>query len=208
MKTTSLRAGKVRPLAMPKLFLFAAVTLLSFSLGTGGLMAQVTLRGQSRPLPNTANALQYSDLQGEGNTVVIGTYGNDLSGQKQGALIFDISNPTNPVLASQYNPSVPSPTTNSKQQMLEALIRDGICYFGSGNGGGVHIVNCSNPYSPVLISRITGTNGGGWDSVHEILLYQNFLIENFNGFNGAILRVINISNPAAPTFVRQFTTTD
>lgn len=206
MKRTSSCAGIVRPAGLRRRFAAMLMVAACVWLGVGPAHAQnISLRGQSRPL---AGNLQYSDLQAEGNTVVLGTYGNDTSGQKQGALIFDISDPAHPVVASQYNPSVPSPTNNSKQQMLEALIRDGICYFGSGNGGGVHIVNCSNPYSPQLISRITGTNGGGYDSVHEILLYNNFLIENFNGFNGAVLRVINISNPAAPTFVRQFTTTD
>ncbi|MEO6392462.1 MAG: FG-GAP-like repeat-containing protein [Pyrinomonadaceae bacterium] len=195
--------------ASPRVQCALATAVLLCALFITATAQTITFRGQSRPLPNTANALQYSDLQGEGNTVVIGTYGNDLAGLKQGALIFDISNPANPVLASQYNPSVPSPTTSAKQQMLEALIKNGTCYFGSGNGGGVHIVNCSNPYSPTLITRITGTNGGGFDSVHEILLYGNFLIENRNDFSqGALLRVINISNPAVPVFVRQFTTTD
>jgi hypothetical protein len=210
MKRICSSAGLCRLTDLRRASALATIALLCYWIGAGSISAQtITLRGQSRPLPNTTNGLQYSDLQGEGNTVVLGTYGNDLSGQKQGALLFDIADPAHPVLASQYNPSVPSPTTNSKQQMLEALIRNGICYFGSGNGGGVHIVNCSNPYSPTLISRITSTNGGGYDSIHEILLYGNFLIENFNSLSTPpTLRVINISNPAAPTFVRQFTTND
>lgn len=140
--------------------------------------------------------------------MVLGTLLKDVNGEYQGGLIFDISDPAHPVLASQYNPTVPSPTTPKKQQMLEALIRDGICYFGSGNGGGVHVLDCSDPYHPQLITRITQANGGGYDSVHEILLDGNYLYETFNAFNGPFVRVVNIANPAQPVFVRQITTND
>jgi len=154
----------------------------------------ITLRGNANPSVITTSQWKYSDLYGDGNIAVLGSY-ND-----RGVFIFDITNPEQPVLASRYNPG-------GNLQMLEALVRNNIGYFGSGNGGGVHIVNLANPYSPVLLGTINAANGG-WTSIHEILLYNNFLIENFNGFNGAILRVFNISNPAAPVFVREFTTTD
>ena len=160
----------------------------------GSASAQnITLRSNANPSTLTST-LKYSDLYGDGNIAVLGTY-ND-----RGVFIFDITNPDQPVLASRYNPG-------ANQQMLEALVRNGIGYFGSGNGGGVHIVDLSNPYSPVFKSAINASNGG-YASIHEILLYNNYLIENFNGFNGAILRVFDISNPIAPAFVREFTTTD
>lgn len=167
--------------------------LLTFSVS---LHAQtITLRGNANPSTITSSTWKYSDLYGDGNIAVLGSY-ND-----RGVFIFDITNPDQPVLASRYNPG-------ANQQMLEALVRNGIGYFGSGNGGGVHIVNLSNPYSPVLIGNINAANGG-WTSIHEILLYNNYLIENFNGFStGAKLRVFDISVPTAPVFVREFTTTD
>jgi hypothetical protein len=192
-------------------FLIAAMCVW---LGVGTSWAQnITLRGQSRPLADGTGSnttFTYSDLQAEGNTVVLGTY-NQESGSSRGALIFDITDPTHPVLASRFNPPA-SATNTTKQQMLEALIRNGICYFGSGNtatnaGGGVYIVNCSDPYNPVLLSQITSAING-YNAIHEILLDGNFLYENYNGFNGPIIKVFNISNPAAPTYVREFTTTD
>ncbi len=167
-----------------------AVLTLSYS----AVAQNITLRSRISPSSVTSN-LKYADIYGEGNVAVMGTY------SARGAYIFDISNPDNPVMASWYNPA-------PAQQFLEALVRNNIAYFGSGNGGGVHVVDISNPYSPVLRSIINTSNGGGYNSVHEILLYNNFLIENFNGTQTDPLRVIDISNPSAPVFVREFTTTD
>lgn len=174
--------------------------ILSFSVT---IRAQnITLRGNANPSTITSSAWKYSDLYGDGNIAVLGSY-ND-----RGVFIFDITDPDHPVLASRYNPG-------NNQQMLEALVRNGIGYFGSGNGGGVHIVNLSDPYNPTLLGKIDGTicdpgspSVCGYTSIHEILLYNNYLIENFNGFNGPILKVFNITNPATPLFVRQFTTND
>ncbi|HEY0544669.1 MAG TPA: FG-GAP-like repeat-containing protein [Pyrinomonadaceae bacterium] len=172
---------------------FALLALLT--LCCSAQAQNITLRSRISPLTGTSN-LKYADLYGDGNIAVLGTYGG------RGVYIFDITNPDAPVLASLYNPT-------PNLQMLEALVRNGIGYFGSGSsGGGVHIVDLSNPYSPVLKSKIDTTNGG-FSFIHEILLYNNYLIENENTLgNGPRLRVFDISNPSAPVFVREFTTTD
>ncbi len=162
----------------------------------------ITLRSRLDPLPGK-NA--YSDIYAEGNIAVLGTYCKDSIGctgdpnQLQGGLIFDISNPNNPVLASRYHPS-------PNQQMLEALVKNKIGYFGSGTGGGVHVVNLNDPYNPVLITIINATNGGGYNTIHEILIEGNFLYETDS--RTPVIKVINISNPASPVFVRNITTGD
>ncbi len=179
-------------------FLFALLAVLSLPVST--YAQNITLRGNINPSTIT-DPWKYSDIYGEGNVVVLGSY------RDRGVFIFDISDPDHPVLASRYNPG-------NNQQMLEALVRNNIGYFGSGNGGGVHIVNLANPSNPVFMSKIDSTVCGGtpsicaYNSVHEILLYNNFLIENFNGLTGARLRVIDISNPTSPVFVREFVTND
>ena len=181
-------------------FLFAAarkfqlgIALLAVLLLCLSARAQnITLRGRSNPSAVVSN-LKYADLYGEGNIAVLGTY------NARGAYIFDISNPDNPVLASWYNPQ-------PAQQMLEALVRNNIGYFGSGNSGGVHIVNLANPYNPVYIATITSTNGGGYNTIHEIVLDGNYLYETDS--RTPTIKVINISNPAAPVFVRNIVTTD
>ncbi|HEX8651471.1 MAG TPA: FG-GAP-like repeat-containing protein [Pyrinomonadaceae bacterium] len=163
-----------------------------FSLHLPAQAQNIRLRSQMDP-SSVASNWQYADLYGEGNVAVLGTY------DARGAYIFDISNPDKPVLASWYNPS-------PAQQMLEALVRNNIGYFGSGNSGGVHVVNLTNPYSPTLITTITSTNGGGYNTIHEILLDGNYLYETDS--RTPTVKVINISNPAAPFFVRNIVTTD
>lgn len=182
--------------------LFLALTIVIFVFSVSVNAQKIRLRSKLDPL---TGIYAYSDLWAEGNIAVLGTYCKDsLSctgspSQLQGALIFDITDPDNPVLANHYNPT-------PAQQMLEAVVKNNIGYFGSGNGGGVHVVNLSNPYQPVLITTINSTNGGGYNTIHEILIDGNFLYETDS--RTKVIKVINISNPASPVFVRNITTGD
>ena len=147
-----------------------------------------------------ASSLKFADIFAENNTAVMGSY------NCKGAFIFDITNPDAPVLANWYNPS---PT----QQFLEAIIVGNRGYFGSGTGGGgVHIVDLTNPYQPVLLGIVDSTRGGGHNSIHEMVVFnqngQTFLIENLNSFSSKILKIINVTNPAAPVFVRNLNPTE
>jgi hypothetical protein len=171
---------------------YIVVLLLVFSLHLPAQAQNIRLRSQMDPSSVVSN-WQYADLYGEGNVAVLGTY------DARGAYIFDISDPDKPALASWYNPS-------PAQQMLEALVRNNIGYFGSGNSGGVHVVNLSNPYNPTLITTITSTNGGGYNTIHEILLDGSYLYETDS--RTPTVKVINISNPASPVFVRNIVTSD
>ncbi|MBD0326441.1 MAG: hypothetical protein ICV68_08415, partial [Pyrinomonadaceae bacterium] len=164
--------------------------IMLFVLSLSAHAQNINLVGQIDPF---AGDNQYADLGGDGHLAFVGTY------NARGALIVDISNPATPVVAAHYNPT-------PAQQFLEAIGKNGIAYFGSGNGGGVHIVDVSNPSNPVLISRITSTNGGGYDTIHEIFLDGKFLYETDS--RTSIIKVINVSNPAAPTFVRNIVATD
>lgn len=171
--------------------LFVTLTTSIFVLSANVSAQKIRLRGKLDPISGN---LAYSDLWAEGNVAVLGTYS-----PSAGALIFDITDPDNPVLASRYNPT-------PNQQMLEAVVKNGIGYFGSGNSGGVHVVNLSNPYQPSLITVINSTNGGGYNTIHEILIDGNFLYETDS--RTRVIKVINITNPAQPVFVRNITATD
>jgi hypothetical protein len=166
--------------------------LVVFSFHFPAQAQNIRLRSQMDPSAVVSNS-QYADLYGEGNVAVLGTY------SARGVYIFDITNPDKPVLASWYNPS-------PAQQMLEAVVRNNIGYFGSGNSGGVHVVNLADPYNPVLITKITSTVGGGFNTIHEILVDGNYLYETDSRI--ATVKVINISNPASPVFVRNIVTSD
>ncbi|MGD9561189.1 MAG: FG-GAP-like repeat-containing protein [Pyrinomonadaceae bacterium] len=156
----------------------------------------VRLRAQiTPPCDSQGSSFKYADIYADGNIAVQGSY------NCRGAFIYDISNPDAPFLAGWYNPG-------NNQQFLEAIVVGDRGYFGSGNGGGVHIVDLSNPASPQLLGVVNSTNGNGLNSIHEMLVWGNFLIENANTLSNKVIKVINISNPAAPVFIRDITPTE
>ena len=182
---------------------------LFFAIGMGVLMScsgayaqHIHLRAQINPdCTSSAGAnLKFADIFGDGNIAVQGTYGC------RGAFIFDITNPDAPVLASWYNPS-PS------QEFLEAIVVGNRGYFGSGSGGGgVHIVDLTNPYNPVLLGVVDSTHGNGHNFIHEMVVFEQngakYLVENYNSLGTRTLKVINVTDPTAPVFVRDIIPTE
>lgn len=188
--------------------LLVPVVLALMLLSLNTVAQKVRLRSDILPACTSsqgANA-KFADIFAEGNTAVQGSYGC------KGAFIYDISNPDAPVLASWYNPIRPG-TASTTEQFLEAVIINGRGYFGSGNGGGVYIVDLTNPYSPVLLGRATPTSGNAHSSIHEMVVFQQngatILVENFNSLSSTrILKFINVTNPAAPVFIRDLQPTE
>ena len=178
-------------------FVFAAIVSVSAQ--------KVRLRAQITPNCNSSSNLKYADIYGDGNIAVQGSY------NCRGAFIYDITNPDAPTLANWYNP-IRTGTASTTEQFLEAIVIGNRGYFGSGNGGGVYIVDLTNPSSPQLLGRVTTTSGNGFSSIHEMVVFDQggarYLIENFNSTSNRILKVINVTNPAAPVFVRDITPTE
>ncbi len=168
---------------------------------SNAMALKVRLRSQIIPqCTSSAGAnLKFADIFGDGNIAVQGSYGC------RGAFIYDITDPDQPVLASWYNPG-------NNIQFLEAIVIGNRGYFGSGNSNGVHIVDLTDPYHPVLLGIANASNGNGFSSIHEMVVFNqggaDYLIENFNGFSTNKLRIINVSNPASCVFVREFTPTE
>ena len=169
---------------------------------SNGMAQKVRLRSQITPAcaSTAGDNAKFSDLFGEGNIAVLGTYGC------RGAFIFDITNPDAPVLASWYNPG-------ASVFFLEAVVIGNRGYFGSGSGTGVHIVDLTDPYHPVLLGTVDSTHGNAHNSIHEMVVFdqngRRYLIENYNSLSVTkILKVIDVTNPSAPIFVRDITPTD
>ena len=175
------------------------VVAVMAALGTEASAQKVRLRSQITPNCGSTSNLKFADIYADGNIAVQGSY------NCRGAFIYDISNPDAPVLASWYNPG-------ANQQFLEAIVIGTRGYFGSGNGGGVHIVNLANPYSPQLLGVVNSSLGNGHNSIHEMMVINQFgndiLIENFNGFSSKIIKFIDVTNPASPVFLRDLTPTE
>lgn len=177
------------------IFLILLLAILSFVQNSSA--QKVRLRSQITPdCPAFGTARwKFADIYADGNVAVQGSY------NCRGAFIYDISNADAPTLSAWYNPG-------NNQQFLEAVVVGNRAYFGSGNGGGVHIVDISDPKNPQLLGIVDASRGNGHNSIHEMLVWNNYLIENFNGFSNKLIKVINISNPANPVFVRDINPTE
>lgn len=185
-----------------KRIIFAFIVLAAASILSVDVSAQkIRLRSQINPACAVSSISKFADIHAEGNIAVMGSY------SCRGVFIFDLTNPDAPVLASWYNPS---PT----QQFLEAIVLNGIGYFGSGttNGEGVHIVDLSNPYAPQLLGKVNSASGNGHNYIHEMMVIEQnggiFLIENSNTLSNKIIKIINVTNPANPVFVRDLVPTE
>lgn len=181
---------------MKSLFSILSLLICSVLLVADTSGQQVRLRAQITPTCSSgSSALKFADIYADGNIAVQGSY------NCRGAFIYDVSNPDAPFLASWYNPG-------NNQQFLEAIVVGNRGYFGSGNGGGVHIVDLTNPASPQLLGVVNSANGNGLNSIHEMVVWGNYLIENSNSLSNKTIRVINVSNPANPVFVRDIIPTE
>lgn len=185
------------------------VLLLLVFLNFGALVSdveaqKVRLRSQITPAcTGGGTGLKYSDIYADGNIAVQGSYGC------KGVFIYDLTNPDQPILASHYNPS-------PNQSFLEAIVIGNRGYFGSGGqgvgtpstGDGVHIVDLTNPYSPVLLGKVNPSSGNGFSGIHEMVVHGNYLIENYNSTSNKTLKVIDIRDPASPVFKWDFSPVD
>ena len=170
---------------------------------------KVRLRSQTTPncpVVSGNTAWKFADIYADGNIAVQGSY------NCRGVFIYDISNPDAPVVASVYNPQV-SGSPGVYQIFLEAIVIGNRGYFGTGNIGGVHIVDLTDPYNPRFLGVVDPAHGNAFDQIHEMVVFDQggvrILVENFNSPNGnKILKFINVTNPAAPVFVRDLNPTD
>lgn len=190
------------------LFYVAVIFVFYFVVANVAVGQKVRLRSKITPECGSTSQLKFADIWADGNIAVMGSY------NCRGTFIFDVSNPDAPTLASWYNPS-------PNQSFLEAVVIGNRGYFGSGGptpagsastGDGVHIVDLSNPASPVLLGKVNATSGSGFNGLHEMVVFdqggERYVIENFNSFASKLLKVINITNPAAPVFVRDISPTE
>src|SRR3982751_72426 len=180
--------------------LFSLVILIVV-LSAVGHGQKVRLRSQINPNCGVNSNLKFADIFADGNIAVQGSY------NCRGVFIYDVSNPDAPTLASWYNPS--SPVTGNKLQFLEAIVVGHRGYFGIGaGGGGVHIVDLTNPSQPVLLGVVDSTHGSGHEVIHEMMVWGKYLIENYNSTSEKRVRIIDVSNPATPVFKWEFTPGD
>lgn len=169
----------------------------------------ISLVGSNKP-PQASSG--FGDVWGEGNIGCMGVWQSSAY-NNLGVAIFDISNPANPVLHTNYNP-FPGSAAN---QFEQGVVRNRILYAASwgnagGSGAGVQIVSLTNPAAPVPLSRITastpGTVQNGFNNVHTLFLERNFLYEAAHVTGTVTVKVFDVSNPQLPVYVRDIVTTN
>ncbi|MBK7393246.1 MAG: hypothetical protein IPI64_08080 [Chloracidobacterium sp.] len=190
--------------AMPLVAIIFAVLLVVANVSA----QKVRLRSQITPNCTAVSGTptwKFADIFADGNIAVQGSY------NCRGAAIYDISNPDAPTLSTWYNPIRPG-TASTNEQFLEAIVVGNRGYFGSGNGGGVYIVDLTTPSNPILLGRVNSTSGSGHNSIHEMMVFDQggatYLLENFNSTSTKPLKIINITNPAVPVLKWEFTPID
>lgn len=172
------------------MLMFIAMTLF----GSPWACAQgihVTLRSDANPYPQPHN--RYSEVWASGNYAYVGSQ-NSFSG----VAIFDISNPDAVKLVANYAPA------GISTDMEAVSVFNGIGYFGDDKGGGLQIVDLSDPTHPSRITQVTSANGG-YDNVHDLFYDQNGHLYIPNYRVNADVQVWNVSNPASPYLVRTIT---
>src|SRR5438552_2341350 len=165
--------------------------IVIFAAAAGAQGIHTTLRAQANPYGAFES---YASIWGDGHYAYIG------SERRNGVLIYDVSNPDAPVLASYYAPA-------NSLDMEDVKVANGIGYFASNMGYGLHIVDVSDPTNPHLLSTITSANGG-YDNTHKIAVWNNFLFIPQNLTAPAIIKVFDVSNPSLPVLFTTFTATD
>lgn len=110
-----------------------------------------------------------------------------------GVDIIDISDPSNPTLASTFI------GTGGGNEVFDVKVQNGIGYFGAEFEGGIFIVDVSNPFAPVQLARIDPSNGG-FRSLHNLFVDGDYLYTVDN--RTPEIRVFDVSDPANPSFLR------
>ena len=114
--------------------------------------------------------------------------------QPGGVSIIDLSNPEKPALAHHWHPEGPN------NLYKDIKTQNGIGYFASDNGGGVTIVDLTDPYNPVDLAVITSQHEG-YDNVHNLFIDGDFLY--LASSRVPQFAVFNVSNPSRSVFIRK-----
>ena len=182
-----------RPKKLPVLFgLMWLVVLPHLSFGQG---VHMTLRANTNPFHPPGR--RYTGVVAEGNYAYVGQYAGF-----NGVLVFNVANPDAPVLVTTYAPK------GINTLDIEYLqVSNGIGYFASGRGGGVQIVDLSDPTHPKLIRQLTSADGA-YDNVENVFIDGDHLyIPNYRNVSPAV-EIWNVSDPESPFLITTVIGTD
>ncbi|MEX2213887.1 MAG: choice-of-anchor B family protein, partial [Phycisphaeraceae bacterium] len=162
-------------------------------LGTwsGGTVEGGSITPSHEENPPTGSGTFWADVWGEGDYAYLGHYTANSTVD-----IVHIGDLDDIHLASQWI----APAENLA--FFDVKVQNGIGYFSSDNGGGLYIVDVSDPHNPVTIGHIDSTDGGH-NNVHNSFIDGDYVYTADS--RTANVHVFDVSNPASPTYVRTLT---
>ncbi|MHA2074409.1 MAG: LVIVD repeat-containing protein [Candidatus Hodarchaeales archaeon] len=115
----------------------------------------------------------------------------------KGLRIFNISNPSDPILLSHVSESPAVINTGHTTAYAHQLqVKDHIVFIGDGPGG-LKIINCTDPENPSVITHFT--EGYSWDL--EIVNNVAFVANGWNNLGNPGMMVIDITNLSNPLMI-------
>ena len=119
-----------------------------------------------------------------------------------GFRIFNVSNPSDPILLSHL-PESPAiiETGHATGFSHQMFVEDSIVYIGDG-AAGLKIINCSNPSDPYVITSVT--EGYAWDM--EMVGSTALIANGFRGKGNPGVLIVNMSIPQNPFVIFNYTT--
>jgi hypothetical protein len=152
---------------------------------------------QCQDTSDGCGARGYADVWGDGDFVYLG---HDID---VGVDIVDLRDPARPRLAARWS------NAGGCNEIEDIEVHGGIGFFASDNGGGVYIVDVTDPFAPTRITQLKefpggGCSGGGFNNVHTLTVDNNFLY--LTNLLDRRVRIYDVANPNSPVFVLDVTT--
>ena len=135
----------------------------------------------------------YSDVWG-----FVGTNGREyvISGLTDGTAWWDVDDPSSPVLVKH----IPGPFSIWRDMFV---IGD-YAYVGTEGGGGIQIVDISDPTDPTLVTSYAATVGQSHNIFGDPARNLLFVVGAFQNTANGGLQVLDVSNPTAPVEIGQW----
>lgn len=135
----------------------------------------------------------YNDVWG-----FVGTNGHEyiIQGLTNGTAWWDIDDPTSPVLVK----FIPGPGSIWR----DMFVIGEYAYVGTEGGGGIQIIDISDPTDPTYLTSYTATVGASHNIFGDVARKLLFVVGGGQNTNNGGLQILDVSTPTAPVEIAQW----
>jgi PGF-pre-PGF domain-containing protein len=138
--------------------------------------------------PSSPNFKGTYNTAGDASDVAVSGYYAYVADDTSGLAIINITDPSSPTLADTYD-------TNN--HALGVAVSGSYAYVSDGDGGGLVIVNISNPTAVSSVAVYSATAGNACD----VAVSGNYA---YVAYGRSGFTIVNVTNPAAPAFAGKY----